>query len=381
MYQSPSLSAATYQDIPIRCVSLTPNLDTLLNSMFNAMFEIYETVIELSEMKWGWVKQELNKTIQRWSEEGDFNQDEDASIDEDDEDNQPPEGDQSILNGQKIMENQLKSLYGQLEGYMTQIPVLGFNSGKYDINLIKQKLAMFLDMHVEEDRPFVVKKNNTYACISSKYYKFLDVMQFLAPGTSYAKFLKAYQVEEQKGFFPYEWFDDPEKLNHPELPPHEAFYSSLKQTNISPENYQFCVNVWRDNNMSTFEDFLVWYNNRDVGPFVTAVERLQTFYFKKNIDIFKIAISVPGITRRMLFQTAKEAGANFALFDKQNKDLYKVFKDNIIGGPSIIFTRYHKAGETRIRVGRPDLSKSDWIGCKCLVFRSHRKTNACWSFY
>ncbi|CAG2196405.1 unnamed protein product [Mytilus edulis] len=49
--------------------------------------------------------------------------DEDACIDEDDEDNQPPEGDQSILNGQKIMENQLKSLYGQLEGYMTQIPV------------------------------------------------------------------------------------------------------------------------------------------------------------------------------------------------------------------------------------------------------------------
>ncbi|CAC5405798.1 unnamed protein product [Mytilus coruscus] len=104
----------------------------------------------------------------RWSEDGDFNHDEDEckSIDGDNEENQPPKGDQSILNGNKIMENQLKSLYGQLEEYMTKIPVLGFNSGKYDLNLINQKLAMFVDMHVEEDRPFVVKKNNMYACIS-----------------------------------------------------------------------------------------------------------------------------------------------------------------------------------------------------------------------
>ncbi|CAC5398491.1 unnamed protein product [Mytilus coruscus] len=98
------------------------NLDTLLNSMFNPMFEIYETVIELSEIKWGLAKQELNKTKQRWSEEGDFNNDEDEckSIDGDDDENQPPDGDQIILNGNKIIENQLIFLNGQLEGYMTQ---------------------------------------------------------------------------------------------------------------------------------------------------------------------------------------------------------------------------------------------------------------------
>lgn len=57
--------------------------------------------------------------------------------------------------------------------------------------------------------------------------------QFIAPGTSYAKFLKAYGVEEEKGFFPYEWFDSIEKLNYPKLPEiGDAWFSTLKQKSI-----------------------------------------------------------------------------------------------------------------------------------------------------
>jgi hypothetical protein len=59
------------------------------------------------------------------------------------------------------------------------------------------------------------------------------------------------------------------------LPPHETFHSSVKNNNISDEEYRFCRSVWRENGVTTFRDFLVWYNNLDVGPFVTAVENLQ----------------------------------------------------------------------------------------------------------
>ena len=41
-------------------------------------------------------------------------------------------------------------------------------------------------------------------------------------------FLKAYKASERKGFFPYEWFDNPDKPEFPELPPHEAFSSKLR---------------------------------------------------------------------------------------------------------------------------------------------------------
>ncbi len=311
------------------------DLDELLKHMFDYLEEISLEVQELAEAKWGWIKTALGKKRDQWEKEP-------MQTDED----------QSFANGDTMMKNALNSLFGELEGYMTQVPVLGFNSARYDLNLVKQKLAMYMQLHrEEEERPFVVKKNNAYVCLSNSHLKFLDMSQFLGPGTSYAKFLKAYQIPEGKGYFPYEWFDDVGKLDHPSLPPHSAFYSSLKQKNITEEEYTFCQNIWREHKMERFEQFLEWYNNLDVGPFVDAVEKFQRFFFEKGLDVFKIAISIPGISRRLLYQTAKKAGANFALFDEQNKDLHKKFKDNLVGGASIVFTRHHKAGETSIRGG------------------------------
>lgn len=80
----------------------------------------------------------------------------------------------------------IKQLYGQFNAYVSQVPVLGFNSAKYDLNLIKTKLAKLakhLGLH-QEEHCFTIKKNNAYACISTEKLKFLDVSHFLAPGTS-----------------------------------------------------------------------------------------------------------------------------------------------------------------------------------------------------
>ncbi len=38
-----------------------------------------------------------------------------------------------------------------------------------------------------------------------------------------------------------------------------------------------CINAWKDNNMKTFKDFLEWYNNLDVLPFIEAVEKIENF--------------------------------------------------------------------------------------------------------
>ena len=83
--------------------------------------------------------------------------------------------------------------------------------------------------------------------------------------------------------------------------------------------------------MATFNDFFIWYNNLDVGPFVTAVQNLQQYYFKRHIDIFRNSISVPGLSRQMLFECGNAEGASFALCDDKNKDLYYTIKQNIIG--------------------------------------------------
>ncbi|CAH3132563.1 unnamed protein product [Porites lobata] len=185
-------------------------------------------------------------------------------------------------------------------------------------------------------------------CLKTPHLRFLDVTNFLAPGFSYDKFLKAYECPQTKGFFPYEWLDSLDKLDHPSLPPHDAFFSTLKNENISKEDYQYCQQVWSDHNMQTFKDFLIWYNNLDVQPFCEALEKMCAFWKDKKIDMLRQGISIPGVTLTYLFTTL-ESGIFFSLFDEKNKDLYYLFKKNMVGGPSIIFHRYHEAGKTKIR--------------------------------
>lgn len=82
------------------------------------------------------------------------------------------------------------------------------------------------------------KRNKNYACLANDTFKFLDVTSYMDPGISYDKFLKAFDVNKNKGFFPYD--------------------STLKYCNISSEEYQFCQHILSNYGMSTVQDFLIW---------------------------------------------------------------------------------------------------------------------------
>ena len=62
-------------------------------------------------------------------------------------------------------------------------------------------------------------------------------MNFLVGATSLGSFLKAYKTSETKGFFPYEWFDCPQKMNNSELPPYDGLYSKLRNVNPLEKDY------------------------------------------------------------------------------------------------------------------------------------------------
>ena len=275
----------------------------------------------------------------------------------------------------------LYKLLGSLMHYCRQVPVLGFNSARYDLNLVKSHLIPWLRADVDPEKKkddddddisniSVIKKGSAYTQIGARRFKFLDISNYLAGGVSYSTFLKAYKIEESKSYFPYEWFDDVDKLDYPSLPPYDAFYSALKGRNVMEEGgdktlglarYQALRDIWQKENMTTFEDFLVYYNNLDVGPFVQAVEKMQQFYFENHIDLFKVAVSVPGIARQWLFNTARKAKTNFALIDSRDDDLYYTIKQNIVGGPSIIFTRDAEVGRTFVR-NDPNKPVSNIVG-------------------
>ena len=179
--------------------------------------------------------------------------------------------------------NPFNTLAGQLHDWLHQLPVIGFHSGKYDLNMIKRSFVPLLI----SNNAAVIKRQNTYMCLYTDKLKFVDICNYLAPGVSYAKYLTAYGCELGKGHFPYEYMDDLQKLEDRVLPPQSAFFSQLKNEGISDADYARCQAVWHDNQMKTMRDFLVWYNNRDVIPFLQAIDKQFAFYQQHNIDMFK----------------------------------------------------------------------------------------------
>lgn len=100
----------------------------------------------------------------------------------------------------------------------------------------------------------------------------------------------------------------------------------------------------------TLYDLLEFYNNCDVGPAVQATRKLAEFFKSLCLDIHKDGISISGLTIKYLWST-KESGCEFQLF-KDNEELFFKYKDNLVGGPSIIFNHYQEKDVTRIRGGK-----------------------------
>ena len=237
----------------------------------------------------------------------------------------------------------------ELTDYLKRVPVLGFNSSKYDLNIMKREFHEYFSTH-EKNEIHTIKKGNQYIAVYTETCTFLDVLNYLAPGYNYANYLKAFLNNETKGFFPYEWMDDIRKLNNRRLPPINAFYSSLKNKTISESEYQECKQIWSSKNMETMKDYLIFYNTQDVEPFVRAIEKHRAFFTARQIDMFKDGSTLPGLTLRFLFDRLdSENTVPYVLYSTVDQDIHELVRRNLVGGPSIIFHRHHKAGRTSIR--------------------------------
>ena len=130
----------------------------------------------------------------------------------------------------QMQRNQIFDLREHFERYCNVSPVFAFNSAKYDIYLIKSYL---LPIHVNERgfEPTVIKKANLFVSFKFGDIQLLNNMIILGGATSLDSFLKAYQTKETKSFFPYEWFDCPEKMYNKELPPYDSFFGNLRSSN------------------------------------------------------------------------------------------------------------------------------------------------------
>ena len=100
-----------------------------------------------------------------------------------------------------------KNNRAKIEEWCHKVPILGFNSRRYDLNLIRKYFADCLADATDKVR--VAKNANKIMFILTNSFCFLDIMNYLGPGTSYEKWVKAYECETVKSWFPYKWFDSP----------------------------------------------------------------------------------------------------------------------------------------------------------------------------
>ena len=242
-----------------------------------------------------------------------------------------------------------KKQEAEIVKWFNQVPVLGFNSGHYDLKLIRQH---FIPLLAQDPGAFAAEKNGRIMFINTPKFKFMDVLNYLGPGITYEKWVKTYGATLAKSWLPYEWFDSPDKLDFPGLPPYMAWYSKLKgEYVLTLKEYDDCHRIFKERGMQTFGDWLEYYNNLDVAPFLEALQKMKEFYTSLGIDILKDAVSLPGVSEKYILRKTLQPrwGYKPPELYSPNKEAYAMLKAAVVGGPSLVFTRKHVAGETRIR--------------------------------
>ena len=116
--------------------------------------------------------------------------------------------------------------------------------------------------------------------------------------------------------------------------------------------------MFKEKGMRTFADWLRYYNNLDVAPGLEALEKMRNFYTEKGIDILKDAVSILGVSLHYLLRGVVERGAELY---NPGKKAYEMLKEAVVGGLSLVFTRYHEVDVTWIRshrISEPHLCKN-----------------------
>ena len=274
----------------------------------------------------------------------------------------------------------LQRATNMLESWMKAMPVVSFNGGRYDLQLIKSDLAAIYAitdpthaMKTNTSAPaleertipelgdclaYVIKKGNSITCLATRKLTFLDVCNYIPPGYNYNKYLETYGLIQDgvKSYFPYEYVTSLDKLSEKQLPSYESFYSSLKKANTledgkdeahGRQQYEQLQQLWNREGMTSLKDLLIFYNNSDVVPFLKALDRQVLVYRDNDLDMLKDAPSLPGLG---LKYGMKGLHGKFHTFGKSEAKLAHLVYDSIVGGPSLVFCRYAEAGITPIRL-------------------------------
>ena len=246
-----------------------------------------------------------------------------------------------------ISVEELHELQSSMKSY-TELVVFGFNSSKYDLNILfKYLLKSVSDFDYKNKAVRVLKKNMKYFSIHMSGLHFKDLLNFSSPMTL-DKYLKTWTNDQAKLVYPYEFFDSIENIRACKtFPPAEVFRTTLKG-DIDMAIYDKCkleferrvaLPVDNSEKWQSFECYLKYYNLSDVQPVSLAIVN-QFTTFVKNFGFSPMqSYGLPSFARIAMYKNYSKTSPNIMTFPS-NSDATKIFRQNIIGGLCSVYKRH-----------------------------------------
>ena len=248
--------------------------------------------------------------------------------------------------------NNISVFFHNLTGYDSHLFIKKLNTTMGTIDCIPNNQENYISFSKTiKTGEYINKKGET----KNKYFKiiFKDSLKFMASSlealvnnlpegalNNLNKYFTPEQVKllKQKGFFPYDYMDNIEKLKDSKPPPQKAFYSKLKVKGISKDNYKHVLNVWETWKMKTFKEYLELYNVTDVLLLADVFENFRDICLK-NYGLDPVYYyTAPGLAWDAML---KMTGVNLELLS--NIDMFLMIEKGIRGGVSMVSNRYGKA--------------------------------------
>ena len=179
------------------------------------------------------------------------------------------------------------------------VPIYAFNSTNYDNHLFITKLAQKIRLKV------LTKSDENYICINMGHSKAFDMFRCFHPlsldaikktlSDKECVTLNKFKLERRKGIFPNEWLHSIDKPNETSFPAMEAFYSKLRQSGFTNEEYKQALDCSNESECEK-KNYMMLYLKTDVLLSVDVLESLQD----KCLEYYEVdpcyTYSSPGLT-------------------------------------------------------------------------------------
>ena len=152
-----------------------------------------------------------------------------------------------------------------------------------------------------------------------------------------------FYLMRQKGIFPYDFFDNIEKLQSKveiQFPIRKVFYNKLEDKECSMKDYLHAKSVWRTFKCKTFADYHDLYLKCDVLLLTDFFEKFRSTCLDNYGGDAAYYYSAPGMAWDSALKMTK---INLELF--QTEEMYTSIEHSIRGGVTQITKRFAKANK------------------------------------